>query len=160
MIKNTIFKVNEKPKFLGQCSKMDSATIDFAGVTVGDYISTGVTANLDAPTAHGVVLGTTDAFGLKKTSPSSRLALVIATVDVSPEQKKTVGIKLAFNGTEIDESECRVTVSQQDIGKLHSMWILEMDEGDEVSVLIANHTNQGEIDFGRGRMTLTAVDNN
>jgi hypothetical protein len=140
----------------GQCSKMSDGTIDITAQ--GSYISTGLTATLDTDTAYGMVLGTTDAFGLKNDSGSTKLFRIYASIDATDGNNSTLGVKLAKNGVAIDNSECRAfTGSGAQEAKLVTSWMVELDDGDEVSLLIANHSNATDITLKRGRVIAVEV---
>ena len=140
----------------GQCSKMTDGTIDIT--TQGSYVTTGLTATLDGDTAYGMVLGTTDAFGLKNDSGGTKLFRVYGSIDATDGNNSTLGIKLAKNGTAIDNSECRAfTGSGAQEAKLVTSWMVELDDGDEVSLLIANHSNTTDITLKRGRVVAVEV---
>lgn len=140
----------------GQCSKVTDGTI---GITSqGSYISTGLTATLDTDTAYGMVLGTTDAFGLKNDSGSTKLFRVYGSIDATDGNNSTLGVKLAKNGAAIDNSECRAfTGSGAQEAKLVTSWMVELDDGDEVSLMIANHSNTTDIVLKRGRVIAVEV---
>ena len=140
----------------GQCSKMTDGTIDITAQ--GSYISTGLTATLDTDTAYGMVLGTTDAFGLKNDSGGTKLFRVYGSMDATDGNNSTLGVKLAKNGVAIDNSECRAfTGSGAQEAKLVTSWMVELDDGDEVSLLIANHSNTTDITLKRGRVIAVEV---
>jgi hypothetical protein len=140
----------------GQCSKMTDGTIDITAQ--GSYISTGLTATLDTDTAYGMVLGTTDAFGLKNDSGSTKLFRIYGSMDATDGNNSTLGVKLAKNGVAIDNSECRAfTGSGAQEAKLVTSWMVELDDGDEVSLLIANHSNTTDIVLKRGRVIAVEV---
>jgi len=140
----------------GQCSKMTDGTITIA--TQGTYVTTGLTATLDSDTAYGMVLGTTDAFGLKNDSGGTKLFRIYGSIDATDGNNSTLGVKLAKNGTAIDNSECRAfTGSGAQEAKLVTSWMVELDDGDEVSLLIANHSNTTDITLKRGRVVAVEV---
>ena len=140
----------------GQCSKMTDGTIDIT--TQGTYITTGLTATLDSSTANGMVIGTDDAFGLKNDSGGTKLFRVYGSIDATDGNNNTLGIKLAKNGTAIDESECRAfTGSNAQEAKLVTSWMVELDDGDEISLMIANHSNSTDIILKRGRIVASEV---
>jgi len=140
----------------GQCSKMTDGTIDIT--TEGAYISTGLTATLDSSTAYGMVLGTDDAFGLRNTSGGTKLFRIYGSIDATDGNNSTLGVKLAKNGVAIDNSECRAfTGSGAQEAKLVTSWMVELDDGDEVSLLIANHSNSTDIILKRGRIVASEV---
>ena len=140
----------------GQCSKMTDGTIDITAQ--GSYISTGLTATLDTDTAYGMVLGTDDAFGLKNNSGGTKLFRVYGSMDATDGNNSTLGVKLAKNGAAIDNSECRAfTGSGAQEAKLVTSWMVELEDGDEVSLLIANHSNTTDITLKRGRVIAVEV---
>ena len=144
------------PLVRGQASKMTDGTIDI--VTKDVYVSTGLTATLDADTAYGMVLGTTDAFGLKNDSGATKLFSIYASIDATDGNNSTIGLKLAKNGTAIDNSECRAfTGTGAEEAKLVTSWMVELDDGDEVSLLIANFKNTSDLVLKRGRIVADEI---
>jgi hypothetical protein len=142
----------------GQCSKMTDGAIDVT--SQGAYITTGLTATLDTDTAYGMVLGTDDTFGLRNTSGGTKLFRIYGSIDANTvtQNNKVLGIKLAKNGTAIDETECRAyTGGSNEEAKLVTSWMVELDDGDEVSLLIANHSNTTDITLKRGRVIAVEV---
>jgi hypothetical protein len=140
----------------GQCSRMTDGTIDIT--TQGTYVTTGLTATLDSSTAYGMVLGTDDAFGLKNDSGGTKLFRIYGSIDATDGNNSTLGVKLAKNGVAIDNSECRAfTGSGAQEAKLVTSWMVELEDGDEVSLLIANHSNTTDIILKRGRVIAVEV---
>ena len=140
----------------GQCSKMTDGTIDI--IAQGAYVTTGLTATLDTDTAYGMALGTDDTFGLRNTSGGTKLFRIYGSIDATDGNNSTLGIKLAKNGVAIDNSECRAfTGSGAQEAKLVTSWMVELEDGDEVSLLIANHSNTTDITFKRGRVIAVEV---
>jgi hypothetical protein len=142
----------------GQASKMDSGTIDI--VTQGVYVSTGLTGTFDSTTASGMTLGTTNAFAVKNTSGATKLMQIYGSIDAKTVtgNNKVLGIKLAKNGTAIDQTECRAfTGSGNEEAKLVTNWMISMAANDEVALFIANHSSNVDITFARGRLVATEV---
>jgi microcystin-dependent protein len=140
----------------GQVSRQTTGTISIT--TAGTYVSTGLTATFDSSVANGMALGTTDTFAVKKTAPGKHFIRVYGSMDARAGNNKTLGIKLALNGTAIDESECRAfTGSSAQEAKLVTSWIIEMDEGDEVALFAANISDTVDIDLQRARIVAAAV---
>ena len=142
----------------GQASKMDSGTIDI--VTQGVYVSTGLTATFDTATASGMTLGTTNAFAVKNTSGATKLMQIYGSIDAKTisGNNKVLGVKLAKNGTAIDQTECRAfTGSGNEEAKLVTNWMISMAANDEVALFIANHSSNVDITFSRGRIVATEV---
>ena len=91
--------------------------------------------------------------GLKNVSPKSYIVQVKGTADVEAKgSSKEIGLRLVKNGTDINGGECRATVANSTIAKLHSFAIVEVEPGDEVTMQIANFTNTNNPDFERGRI--------
>jgi hypothetical protein len=142
----------------GQASKMDSGTIDI--VTQGVYVSTGLTGIFDTATASGMTLGTTNAFAVKNTSGATKLMQIYGSIDAKTVSgnNKVLGIKLAKNGTAIDQTECRAfTGSGAEEAKLVTNWMISMAANDEVALFIANHSSNVDITFARGRLVASEV---
>jgi len=140
----------------GQASKMDTGTITIA--TQGTYVTTGLTGIFDTATASGMTLGTAHAFALKNTSAGSKLLRFYGSIDATASNNQILGIKLAYNGVAIDETECRAfTGSGGQEAKLVTSWMIEVDHEDEVSLFIANHSGATTISFKRGRLVASEV---
>jgi hypothetical protein len=140
----------------GQISKMTDGDITIT--TQGVYVTTGLTATLDGDTAYNMVLGTSDAFGLKNESGATKLFRCYGSIDATNGNNSTLGVKLAKNGTAIDESECRAfTGSGAQEAKLVTSWMVELDDGDEVSLFIANHSGTSDLVLKRGRLVAVEV---
>jgi len=142
----------------GQISRMNTGTVNIT--TEGVYVTTGLTATLDATTANGLVLGTTDAFGLKSINANTKLLRFYGSIDArtATGNNKILGVKLALNGVAIDATECRAyTGGSNEEAKLVTSWMIEMDEDDEVSLFMANHSSDVDIDFRRGRLVASEV---
>jgi hypothetical protein len=140
----------------GQVAKMTSGTITIA--TQGVYQSTGLTAVLDGENA-GISLGTSDLFAVKNTSGATRRLKISASYDASMAgAAKVLGLALAVNGVVDLDTECRATTGIQGaIAKLATQWIIDLADGDEVALYVANHSSTVDIDFERGRIVATSV---
>jgi hypothetical protein len=140
----------------GQVAKMTSGTITIGAQ--GVYQSTGLTAVLDGENA-GISLGTSDTFAIKNTSGATRRLKVAASYDASMAgASKVLGLALAVNGTVDLDTECRATTGLQGaIAKLATAWIIDLADGDEVALFVANHSSTVDIDFQRGRIVATSV---
>ena len=143
--------------FYGQASKMTAGTINIA--SIGVYQATGLAATFDSTNASGVVLATTNTFGLRNASGSTKLFRVYSSFDAKASNNEVLGIKLAKNGVPIDATECRAFGgSSQQEAKLVTSWMVLLASDDEVSLFIANHSSTAQIAFGRGRILMSAVD--
>jgi hypothetical protein len=142
----------------GQVSKMDAGTIVIS--TQGVYVNTGLTGTFDTATASGMTLGTVNAFAVKNTSGATKLMQIYGSIDAKTVSgnNKILGIKLGKNSVPIDATECRAfTGSGGQEAKLVTNWMISMDPTDEVALLIANHSDDLDISFGRGRLVATEV---
>lgn len=140
----------------GQLSRTTTGTIDIQ--TQGVYVSTGLEGTLDTATASGMVRGTVDTFGLKNTSGATRLMRFYGSIDAADGNNNTLGIKLALNGTPIDNTECRAfTGSGGQEAKLVTSWMISMAVNDEVSLTIANHSGTTDIELKRARLVASEV---
>jgi hypothetical protein len=142
----------------GQAGKMDAGTITITTQSV--YVSTGLTGIFDTATANGMTLGTTNTFAVKNTSGATKLMQIYGSIDAKTVSgnNKVLGIKLAKNGTAIDQTECRAfTGSSAEEAKLVTNWMISMAANDEVALFIANHSGTENISFGRGRLVATEV---
>ena len=148
------FKNSSSARFYGQVGKIDSGTITIAAANV--YQSTGLTATLVAPTL-GVSLGTVDEFAVENTSGKKRVFQVTASMDCTTAATNVVGIQLALNGVDIPESNCRAWSVISQSAKLLTNFLVEMEDGDEISLRVANHSGTGDITFLRGRIIATTV---
>lgn len=139
----------------GQISRTTSGTVTIG--TAGQYVSTGLAGTLDAGTAEGIALGTTDTFAVKNVSGKTRLLPIFGSIDANTVTggNKVLGIKLALNGTPIDQTECRANQPSAGLeAKLVTRWIVRMDPDDEIALFIANITDTTNITFKRGRIVV------
>ena len=140
----------------GQASRMTTGEITIA--TQGVYVATGLVATFDSATANEMTLGTAHTFGVKNTSGATRLVQIYGSIDAAAGNNKVLGVKLALNGTPIDQTECRAfTGSGGQEAKLVTNWMISMADDDEVSLFIANHTSTANIEFRRGRIVAAEV---
>ena len=140
----------------GQASRTTSGTIDI--VSQGAYVPTGLVFTLDSSINNGVTLGTTDKGALKNTSGITRTFRVDASYDGQAGNNQVIGIKLAKNGTPVDQSECRAfAASSGAIAKLHCFWFVELANNDEISIYAANHTATDDIGLQRGRIQIESI---
>jgi hypothetical protein len=140
----------------GQVAKMTSGTITIAAQ--GVYQSTGLTAVLDGEAA-GISLGTVDLFAVKNTSGFTRRLKIAASYDASMVgATRQLGLGLAINGVFDPDTECRATTGLAgNIAKLNTAWIIDLPDGQEVAMRVANFTNTDAIQFQRGRIVATSV---
>jgi hypothetical protein len=146
----------EEANSYGQISKMNSATIAIAEQNI--YQSTGLVGTLSS-IGNGIVLGTEDTFAVTNDSGTTKVFQIYGSIDmgVSIAGDSIMGIKLALNGEVIDETECKAWSIEGKAGKLVTNWMVEMEDGDEVALYVANFTNTTSISFSRGRIVATQV---
>ena len=135
--------------YYGQISRQTTGTISIA--TAGTYVSTGLTATLNS-VANGVALGTTDTFAIKNTSGETRVFEVFGSMDALTTSAGILGIKLAKNGTPIDETECRAYHIAATAGKLVTNWMISLAPNDEVALFVTNVSATETITLARGRI--------
>lgn len=141
----------------GQVSRTTQDTVNV--LAQGAYQPTGITPVLDT-IVDGMSTGVLDPFSLRNTSGITRTLRFYGSFDAYPSSGNNVqmGIKLAKNGVEIDETECRATQhSSLTEAKLVTSWMVEVDPDDEVSLWIANHTNTTDLVVSRGRLVASRV---
>jgi hypothetical protein len=118
--------------------------------TAGTYVDLPFTGTLGE--AEGVA-SVTGKLGLKNISSKPYYVDVTATADLEAKgSAKEMGLRIVKNGASLNGAECRATVANNYIGKLHSFGIVRVEPGDELTMQIANFTNTSNPDFERGRM--------
>ena len=148
--------LKEEPAARGQASRMTSGSI--TGVTQGTYKSTGLAATFDSSSALGMSLGTVDSFALKNTSGGVKLFRFYGSIDADTSNNETLGIKLAKNGTPIDETECRAfKAGGAAEAKLVTSWMIELENNDEVALFVTNHSSSSNITLKRARLLASEI---
>ena len=119
--------------------------------TAGTYVDLPFTGTLNDLSVGAASVDSK--LGLKNVSQKPYIVEVTGTADFEAKgSAKEMGLRLVKNGTALNGGECRATVSNGTIGKLHSFAIVEVEPGDEVTMQIANFTNTNNPDFERGRI--------
>jgi hypothetical protein len=140
----------------GQVSNTTGGT---ASVTQGVYSATTVVGTLDAGVTTGMGLATTNNFGLKNTSGTTRIFRFYGSVDAKGANPNHVlGIRLAKNGTSIPETECRAYASSNAEAKLVTSWMIELADQDEVNIHMTSYNASETITIARGRLVASTVD--
>lgn len=141
--------------YYGEISRVSSGVVNIP--TAGVYFGMPLTPVLD-PLNNGVGLGILDDFSIKNTSGETVLFKIYASTDVEASNNKVLGIKLALNGTTIDETECNApTGSASSFAKLVTNWMIELAPDDEVALYITNFSNSGDVTVLRARMVASTV---
>ena len=127
---------------------------------VPDQLADPIICDMHSRIMADLTLGTVDAFGLKNTSGGTKLLRFFGSIDARTVtgNNQTLGVKMAYNGVAINETECRAfTGTGTEEAKLVTSWMIELGNGDEVSLFIANHSGSGNISFRRGRIIASEV---
>lgn len=141
----------------GQSSRITSGTISFSGV--GVYSGSIPSATFDSTTALGTTAGSS-AFSIKNTSGATRVVMVSASIEVERTLSGTndIGIKLAKNGSQINETEIQENTSSNNPAYLTTSWMVSLANNDEVALFVANLTSTDSVNFNRGRIVVSAAD--
>jgi hypothetical protein len=142
--------------YYGQVSRITSGTV--SGVTQGVYQSTGLIGTLDSE-VYGVSLGTTDTLAVKNTSGETVLFKIYASADVASGNNHALGIKLALNGTPVDNTEHQspTGTGSSNFAKLVTSWMIELSPNDEVALYITDHTSSGTLTVQRCKIVASTV---
>ena len=141
---------------IGQISRTTAGTVTIT--TAGTYVTTGLSGDFDTSTANGFVQSVSDEFGVKNNTDVTRVMRVYGSADARGGNNQIHGIKLALNGTPIDQTECRAfTGSSNQEAKLVTSWVIRMEPDDEVTLFIANISTTDNIEIRRGRIVAVAV---
>jgi len=136
--------------YYGQMSSQTEQTVTIA--TSGSYVDMDITGTFDTDNAFGMIAPTTASFGVKNDSGATQLVTVVATADVEIGNNKTAGFRLAINGVGVTETTCTATTGTQNFAKLMTQWFVELEQGDEVSLLVANLSSTDDIDVDRSKI--------
>jgi len=73
------------------------------------------------------------------TGATGKKVNLIGTIDIenSTGSSLEVSLKLAINDVVIDATQCNATVTGNGVGKLHSMWLTELNQNDTISMFLA-----------------------
>lgn len=123
------------------------------------YKSTGLTATL-SDLASGFVRGESDPCGLKNISEKTLVVKFYASADQESGDNKVYGLKIAKNGQPIDATECRSHsgVGSRNFAKTVTGWIDVLEPDDEVSLFIANFSDNSNVVIQRCRLIAIAID--
>jgi hypothetical protein len=145
-------QVYEQPR--GQISAQGQAAV-FTLTTSYQLLS--LITTLDSATA--IDFDMPDNGRLRYTGSIAKFFNVIATTDINHTTGSSieVSIKLAKNGTPIDATQCNATIPNNGVGKLHTMWILELEEDDYVEIYLAASTGTPTVIPRRMRMQATPL---
>jgi hypothetical protein len=136
--------------YYGQIGRQSTGTVSVA--TSDIYYPIDLPGTFDAANSYGLTEGTGEDLALKNDTGTAQLLTVIGSADVRSSNNQVLGLRLAVNGVTIPASECRVTTGSTNYGKLLSQWIIELDDGDEVSMHVANHGHTTNITVDRAKL--------
>jgi hypothetical protein len=121
---------------------------------------TGLSENVYVPMALstftlGDVFGfEADGFGLRNVSGAAQLVWAIGTVDSSTGNNRTTGLRLAVDGVGIPLSVCTATTGTQNFAKLMTQFLVEVPDGQTVSLQVANVTGGQDVTVERAKLVL------
>jgi hypothetical protein len=136
--------------YYGQMSSQTEQDVTI--VTSDTYVPMAITGTFDTDNAFGMIAPTTASFGVKNDSGATQLVTVVATADVQIGNNRTAGFRIAVNGVAITETTCTATTGTQNFAKLMTQWFVELEQGDEVSLLVANLTDTQNITVDRSKI--------
>jgi hypothetical protein len=136
--------------YYGQTSRQTTGTVAVAATDT--FYPINLAGAFDAANSYGLIAGTSEQLALKNGTGESQLLTVIGSADVRSANNQVLGLRLAVNGTPIAASECRVTTGSTNYGKLLSQWIVELANGQEVSLHVANFTGITTIQVDRAKL--------
>ena len=122
--------------FQGNSSTM-SITTSYQKVSIATTLDSASNIGFANPTA-----GT-----LEYETGETRFFNIIGTIDVENTTGGhfEVSIKIAKNGTPIDATQCNATIPNNGVGKLHSMWMLELAASDTIEIHLAKATGSATV---------------
>jgi hypothetical protein len=144
--------------YYGQVSRITSGTVTISAGQVGQYVTTGLTGNLNGQ-SNGIALAVSDPNGIRNVSGERLLVRIYASADVEAGNNHVVGLKLALNGVAIDDTECRAHtgIGAANFAKTITSWMVPMEPDDEVSLFVADFTAAGTLTIQRCRMVAVSV---
>ena len=123
------------------------------------YVPINLTPNLDTSVTTSMSLASSpNVTGLKNDVGQERIVVIIATYDGKAGNNHAIGLKLALNGTPIDETECTSFGGPGgQFAKTMTQWIMRLDAGDEVTMLAANKDTADDINIARLKMIAYSI---
>lgn len=91
---------------------------------------------------------------------SGKFFNIIATVDIENQATSNaieVSLKIGINDNVIDATQCNATVAGNGVGKLHSMWLTELDQNDTISLWLACPDGTHTVVPVRWRLQVTSL---
>lgn len=126
--------------------------------TAGVYVPLNISGTLDSDVSFNMTAGVTNASGLVNATDQTRIVVFIATYDGKGGNNNAIGLKLAVNGTVLDETECRsFGGSTGQVGKTMTQYIVRFEPGDEVSMYGANIDATTDLEVERFKLLAHAI---
>jgi hypothetical protein len=123
----------------------------YVPINLGGQLDSDVSVNMS-------VSGSPNITGLKNDVGQKRTVVVIASYDGKAGNNQVVGCKIAINGVPVDESECTsFSGSSAQFSKTMTQWMVEIDAGDELTMMAANKTANTDIEINRFKMIAYAI---
>jgi hypothetical protein len=144
-----------KVPYFGQMSSQTIQIVDI--ITTGVYVPMNITGTFDTANFQGTSAPTTGTFGIKNISGKTLRFFVLATADVEIGNNKLVGWRLAVNGVALTETTCGATTGTNNLAKVLTQWIVQLNHGDEVTCLLANFTNSNDIQVDRSKIIAISI---
>ena len=141
--------------FHGQMTTQTQQTVDIIQSSV--YTPMNITGTFDTAVDYGMSAPTTATFGLKNTSGRTSIFFVIASADTQVANNRTVGLRLAKNGTGIVQSTCVAQTGNHNLAKVLTQFLVELADGDEVSMLLADIGSAQDITVDRAKIVAFSV---
>lgn len=142
-------------KYYGQIYSQTPQILNI--VTQGVYVPFGITGIFDTSKSNGTAISTTETFGIKNTSGKTKLFQVIATTDVELGSNKTAAFRLGINGTSLPETTCVSQTGNHNLAKLMTQWIVELQDGDDLTLHVANLSNNDDIQVDRSKVVIISI---
>lgn len=144
-----------KTPYFGQMYSQTQQTVDI--ITQGVYTPMNITGTFDTANAQGTVAPTTGTFGIKNISGKTLRFMVIATADVGLGNNRVAGLRLAVNGVALPETTCQAATGTQNIAKLMTQWIVNLEDEGEVTCLLADISANADINVDRAKIVAFTI---
>ena len=120
-----------------------SSANTYVPINLTPDLDTSVTSNMSLSSAPNVT-------GLRNDVGQRRTVVIVATYDGKAGNNHAIGLKLALNGTPIDETECTSFGGPGgQFAKTMTQWIMRLEAGDEVTMLAANKDTTDNLSIAR-----------
>ena len=136
----------------GAVSRQTAGTVSISSPDT--YVPINLSGNLDTSVSVNMGLSSSpNIAGIKNNVGQKRTVVVIASYDGKGGNNETIGCKIAINGFPVDASECTsFSGAIASFAKTMTQWIVELDAGDEITILAANKSSSNNIDITRYKM--------